>query len=64
MNPLETEYSFLAPTWKLPPIGSPAMYPGTYGITYSPTPSKLTPNAVGITRILLFFFFFVVTYKE
>jgi hypothetical protein len=44
MNSLETEYSFLAPTWKLPPVGTSAMYPGT---TYSPTLPKLTPNGVG-----------------
>lgn len=27
MNSLEAEYSFLAPTWKLPPVGTSSMYP-------------------------------------
>jgi hypothetical protein len=43
MNTVETEYSFLAPTWKLPSIGTTSMYHGNN----SPSAPKLTPNEVG-----------------
>lgn len=50
MNSLETEYSFLSPTWKLPSFG------GTSSIY---TPPKLSSDAVSgqkkITESLLFF---------
>ncbi|UJR36938.1 hypothetical protein I4U23_029649 [Adineta vaga] len=35
MNALETEYSFLAPTWKLPPVATPSMYSRAYGAPYA-----------------------------
>ena len=40
MNALESEYSFLAPTWKLPTIATPSLYSRTYGssfLTHEPT---------------------------
>jgi hypothetical protein len=35
MDALETEYSFLAPTWKLPSVATPSMYSRTYNPSYS-----------------------------
>lgn len=37
MNSLEAEYSFLAPTWKLPPVGTSSMYPAP----------RIVPDSVG-----------------
>ncbi|CAF0982627.1 unnamed protein product [Adineta steineri] len=34
MDTLESEYSFLAPTWKLPPVATPSMYSHIYGTSY------------------------------
>lgn len=34
MDTLESEYSFLAPTWKLPTVATPSMYSRTYGTSY------------------------------
>jgi len=42
MNSIETEYSFLAPTWKLPSIKTSSMYP-----EISSSAPKLAPDAVG-----------------
>jgi hypothetical protein len=42
MNSFETEYSFLAPTWKLPSIKTSSMYP-----EISSSVPKLAPDAVG-----------------
>jgi len=35
MDALETEYSFLAPTWKLPSVATPSIYSRTYDTSYS-----------------------------
>lgn len=41
MNSIETEYSFLAPTWKLPSVGMSSYY----GLSYTPTTSRNFPDA-------------------
>lgn len=49
MNALESEYSFLAPTWKLPPVGTSSVYPNTFERSHSPSGSKLPSDLVGKT---------------
>ncbi len=59
MNSLDSEYSFLAPTWRLPPVGTPSMYPASYDTSDSPSIPKLAPDEVGkikLTKKLCFFF--------
>jgi hypothetical protein len=46
MNSLETEYSFLAPTWRLPTIATTSMYSRTYGTSYSSAPVDSGPDLV------------------
>ncbi|CAF0926124.1 unnamed protein product [Rotaria sordida] len=46
MNALEEEYSFLAPTWKLPSIGTTSMYPGTYDASYLSSGSGLDSETI------------------
>jgi hypothetical protein len=47
MNSLETEYSFLAPTWKLPAIGTTSMYPAPKTTSNSSSTPNIGPDAVG-----------------
>jgi hypothetical protein len=64
MNSLEEEYSFLAPTWKLPSVGTTSMHQGP---SYSSSLPKIPLNSVGekqITKLFFVFFFFFVTYQE
>ncbi|CAF3173883.1 unnamed protein product [Rotaria sp. Silwood2] len=46
MNALEEEYSFLAPTWKLPAVATSSLYPGTYETFYSPSGSGVGSETV------------------
>ena len=46
MNSLETEYSFLAPTWKLSSVTAPSMYPATFAASYLPSGSRLDSDTV------------------
>ena len=46
MNSLEAEYSFLAPTWKLPSVATPSLYTNTLDGPYSLTTPKLGPELV------------------
>ncbi|CAM2714984.1 unnamed protein product [Rotaria socialis] len=41
MNSLEAEYSFLAPTWKLPTVATTSLYPNGYDGSYSPPGSRI-----------------------
>ncbi|CAF4996344.1 unnamed protein product, partial [Rotaria magnacalcarata] len=41
MNALEAEYSFLAPTWKLPSVATTSLYPNGHDGSYSPSGSKV-----------------------
>ena len=43
MNSLEEEYSFLAPTWKKPSVGTTSMYQGP---SYSTALPKIPLNSV------------------
>ncbi|CAF3475905.1 unnamed protein product [Rotaria socialis] len=44
MNSLEAEYSFLAPTWRLPTVATPSIFPHTLGTTYLPSDSHSGPD--------------------
>lgn len=44
MNSLEQEYSFLAPTWKLPPVATSSIYSRNYATPYIPTNAGLGPD--------------------
>lgn len=46
MNSLEAEYSFLAPTWKLPTVATTSMYSRNFGTTYATDPLDLGPDWV------------------
>jgi hypothetical protein len=46
MNTLEAEYSFLAPTWRLPPVATTSMYSRGYGTPYVSTAADLGPDWV------------------
>ena len=50
MNSLETEYSFLAPTWKLPSVATTSMYNGIHDVSPSPTEPKSDPDMVSQTK--------------
>ena len=51
MNSLETEYSFLAPTWKLPSIGTSSLYTSTYDVPYLSPTAKSGPDMVSKTKV-------------
>ncbi|CAF2159440.1 unnamed protein product [Rotaria magnacalcarata] len=44
MNTLEAEYSFLAPTWRLPTVATPSIFPHTLATTYLPSDSHSGPD--------------------
>ncbi len=46
MNSLEAEYSFLAPTWRLPTVATTSMYSQTYGTSYLPSILDTGPDWV------------------
>jgi hypothetical protein len=46
MNALEAEYSFLAPTWKLPTVATPSMYSRTHGVSYPSETNDSGPDWV------------------
>ncbi len=46
MNSLEAEYSFLAPTWKLPSVATTSMYSRIHGTSYSSDALDLGPDWV------------------
>ena len=46
MDALDAEYSFLAPTWKLPAVATTSMYAGTYSAPYPEPASRSDPDWV------------------
>ena len=46
MNTLEAEYSFLAPTWRLPPVATSSIYSRNYAAPYVTPGTGLGPDWV------------------
>ncbi len=54
MNALEAEYSFLAPTWRLPPVATKSMYSRAYGASYPSDTDGSGPDLVSKTKHVFF----------
>jgi hypothetical protein len=50
MNSLEAEYSFLAPTWKLPMVATTSMYSRPYGPSYLSSSLESGPDWVSESK--------------
>jgi len=54
MNALEAEYSFLAATWRLPPVATKSMYSRAYGASYPSDTLGSGPDSVSETKHVFF----------